>query len=345
MLTIYPIKPVKTNNYNNFQQQRKKTLVNDVFIRTTPNISFKGTEQNERNSFIEWAEKTDFLKSQLPYIFSNPDCKIGSGFFHAAYSIPGNDEYILRIPKNQEFQIFDFSNAIIKDKEDKNLRINIGQEVATIELPKEKGIPTTIEILKKQKGKAIGIPPLQTLFIPGTGVLKSNELPYDDLARKEYYASTIHKVAQLPISAYEKLISDIREAEKFDYHFDHLNSNNLLIDEESGVINIIDMEKMKVPVFLGDLLYALTNMNYFSTFSSQHNKYAVAEEMVNKVIMDIVEIIDKFIQAMRNKGEKFNREECAYEFFRFMSSLPFELYCRTCDDNEKWKILSEKGVA
>ena len=183
MFTICPIKPVKTNNYNNFQQQRKEKLRNDVFIRTTPDISFKGTEQKERNSFIEWADKTDFIKNQLQYIISNPSYKIGTGSSHIAYSIPGNDEYILRTQKNQETQNFEYEEAIIKDTEDKNLGINIGQEVAIIEVPVQGGRTARIEVLKKQKGEGIGIPPIQTLFIPGSGVLRNGELPYESFER------------------------------------------------------------------------------------------------------------------------------------------------------------------
>lgn len=345
MFTICPIKPVKTNNYNNFQQQRKEKLRNDVFIRTTPDISFKGTEQKERNSFIEWADKTDFIKNQLQYIISNPSYKIGTGSSHIAYSIPGNDEYILRTQKNQETQNFEYEEAIIKDTEDKNLGINIGQEVAIIEVPVQGGRTARIEVLKKQKGEGIGIPPIQTLFIPGSGVLRNGELPYESFERKEYYASSIHKVAQLPIAAFEKLIESIKEAEKFDYYFDHLNSNNVLIDEENETLNLIDMPKMQIPVFWGDVLYALTNMKYFSTFSSQDDKFTLDNEQINKTIIDIITIMDKFIQAMKNKGEKFDREICSPEFSNLINSLPFELYCCTDDNSTKWQILAEKGVA
>lgn len=345
MLNINPIKFVNINNIQNRNPQKQVGLKSDTFVRSSNNVSFKGSETTNNKSFIKWAQETDFIKTQLPEILTNPDCKLGSGFSHSAYIIPGNEDYILRTSNMNVQKNYNFENAKLEDTEDKNLNVNIGQEVANIELQTDNGFPFRIEVLKKQTGKPIGVPPSQAIYIEDTGKLREGEKPYEARERKEQYASTIHTVAKLPVSAYEKLIDDIRAAEKAGYHFDHLNSNNLLLDEEKGSINLIDMDKNKVPANLGNVLYALTNINYFSTFASQYDPCPMGNEEIGTAIKDTMEITDKFISAMKNKGEKFNRDECSYEFFNFISSMPFSYYCRTADDRAKWRILQEKGVA
>ena len=344
MLNINPIKFVSFNNIQNKYPQKQIGLKSDTFVRSSNNVSFKGCESANNNSFIKWAQETDFIKTQLPEILANPKYKLGSGFSHSAYMIPGNEAYILRTPNTKVQKDYNFKNADIKDTEDKDLNVNIGQEVASIEVPTDEGISIQIQVLKKQTGKPIGVPPSQAVYIEDTDILRDGEIPYEARERKEQYASTIHTVAQLPVETYEKLIDDIRAAEKAGYCFDHLNSNNLLIDEEKGSINLIDMDKNKLPANLGNVLYALTNINYFSTFRSQYDSCPMGNEEISKAFEDTVKIIDKFIQAMKNKGEKFNRDECSYEFFNLINSIPFSFYCKAFDENQKWQVLEAKGV-
>lgn len=344
MLNINPVNFVKFNNFYKTQPKITSGLASDVFVRSANNISFKGEKETNSSSFIEWAKQTGFVQKQLSEILSNPDCKLGSGFSHSAYIIPDNEEYILRMPNIKVPLEYDYSKASLKDTEDKNLKVNIGQEVASIEVPTKEGFPMVVEVLRKQSGDSIGVPPSQAVFVEETGALREGELSYEASERKEHYASTIHKVAQLPVESYEKLITDIREAEKAGYRFDHLNSNNLLVDEENESINLIDMDKSRVPANLGNVLYALTNICYFSTFSSKYDESPMSDDEIMTAIKDTMDITDKFIQAMQNKGEKFNRNECSYEFFNLMSSLPFCFYCKTGDDNAKWNVLADKGV-
>lgn len=345
MLNINPTKSVSIKNIKNKYPQKQIGLKSDTFVRSSNNVSFKGSEPQNNNSFIKWAKETDFIKTQLPEILVNPNCKLGSGFSHSAYIIPGNEDYILRTSNMKVQRIYDFENAQIKDTEDKNLNVNIGQEVANIELKANDGFTIQIEVLKRQPGKPIGVPPSQAVYIEDTDKLRDGEIPYEAYERKKQYAETIHEVSNLPIKAYEKLIDEIRLAEKAGYHFDHLNSNNLLIAGEKGRINIIDMDRNQLPTNLGDVLYALSDINYFSTYSSQYDSCPMSKEAIGIAIKDTMEITDKFIQAMRNKGEKFNRNECSYQFFNFINSLPFTFYCQTTDNEKKWDILAQKGVA
>ena len=224
-----------------------------------------------------------------------------------------------------------YSKAKIKDTEDKNLTINIGQQVAEITVPTSFVFPETIEVIKKQKGKSLGVPPYEALSANENGDLRKGELPYEALERKLHYAESIHDVAQLPVSAYEKLISDVISANEAGYSFDYLNSNNLLVDKNDKSINLIDMNKSGGGVNLGNVLYALTNISYFSTYSSSYDENPMSEDDVNKALNDTIQIISKFMQAMQNMGLKLDKNECSYQFMNLMNSFPFTLYCKTFD--------------
>ena len=87
---------------------------------------------------------------------------------------------------------FFFKNIEIKDTEDKELKVNIGQRVAEITLNSEdKTLPEMrIEVLKKQTGKSLGVPPPE-VFNDEFGNLKTDELPYDDISKKEQYFKSL----------------------------------------------------------------------------------------------------------------------------------------------------------
>ncbi len=341
MLNINPVNFIsKINNNPQVKQNRANALTQDVFVKTSKNVSFKGSTTS---SFIDWAQQTNFIHKQLPEILSNPENKLGSGFSHSAFSIPDCEEYILRIPNYALKDNFDFSQAELKDTEDKNLTVNVGQKIAEIEVKGQYGIPNTIEVLRKQTGKSIGVPPAETIHIEDTDRLREGQLPYEARERKEYYASTIHQVSQLPQSAYEKLIDDMMIASKAGYAFDHLNSNNLLVDDDS--INIIDMDKSTRQTHLGNILYALTNINYFDTYTSRYDYSPMNGDDINQVMGDTIQIISKFAGAMQSKGLKFNRNECSMEFFKLVNSMPFSFFCKTGDYNAKWAALEKMGLA
>ena len=97
MLNISPINFTKiTNNFAKANQPIKQGLTQDVFVKSTNNVSFKGSEEvKNTNNFIQWAEKTDFINSQLDDVLSNPENILGSGFLHTAYKIPNNDDFVL----------------------------------------------------------------------------------------------------------------------------------------------------------------------------------------------------------------------------------------------------------
>ena len=333
-----------------------KGLSNDVFVRSIKPISFKGSERKEvTTSFVDWANKTDFINSQLKDIITSEEYKLGSGFTNTAFEIPNNDECILRVRTGALDNIYmpNIEKATIVDTDD-NLDINIGQKVAEITIPSEHArageadyCATTVEVLKKQSGESIGVQPPETLVADEWGTPKAGVEPYEAMSRKEKYARTIHQVAKLPVEAYEDLLVTYKKACEAGYALDHLNSNNLLIDANKGSINMIDMDKRTngstTPNY-SNLLYSLTNISYFSTYNMDYVN-PVGEENKRQSLDDSVEIISKFMEAMQNQGLKFKRSNASYEFgLSFITSLPARFYCQSFDDNAFWKKADSMGV-
>ena len=320
----------------------------DSFERTTSNLVSQPNKQTaaEESEIRTLFKDEKLMTEKLRAVIKNPDDNIiGKGFSHSAYKLPGFDDYILR-KVNRATISPDFKIIDIKDTSDKNLKVNIGQKIGEITVADRKSFfPVVIEVLKKQKGTPIGNPPSEAIFSENTGNLKEGELPYGDIVRKETYAQSLHSLAKLPVEAYEKLIENIQKAYAAGYSFDHLNSNNLLIDEENGNINIIDMEKARQRIDYGNILYALTNIYYFSTYTSKYDGDIMAGEQIEAVLEDTIEITDKYIQAMKNKNVKFDKEEYSYEFLKFLSSLPCSFYCKTAGIDDKWNYFEQIGVA
>ncbi|MBR5304234.1 MAG: hypothetical protein IKU37_05345 [Candidatus Gastranaerophilales bacterium] len=357
MLNISPINFTKiTNNFARANQPINQGLTRDVFVKSTNNVSFKGNEiKADKSDFQKWAEETDFVQTQLLDIITNKENEIGSGFIHTAFSIPGNDDYILRIStRSLEWTLCEENIGIAElNVVDGNDDINVGQEVATITIPDKDARPeeyswknTKIEVLRRQHGESIGVQPPETLVEGEWSThTKPGVEPYEAPSRKEKYARTIRKVAELPVESYEKLIETFKKASETGYDFDYLNSNNLLVDTEEGAINLIDMEKGHDPVkpnYL-NLLYALTNVAYYGTYTADWCKDPIPEDKREGAKQDTVTIINKFMSAMKNKGEKLNRNDVSFQAqIYLLNSLPMTYACG--GDSGFWQKANEMGI-
>ena len=324
-------------------------IQNNGNIKKPLALTFRGTDTFERekkpekSSFTKWAEDTKFLQKGLKETLQNEENIIGKGFFNIAYKIPNNEDYILRM-SNYLGSDFDYENASIEEK-DQKLSINIGQPVAEIKMKSNDyhGIVCNVEVLRKQKGKSIGNPPPTVLYNEYTGKLKEGEKPYEDISRKERYAKSLHQLKELPASAYEDLIDVIQEAQKNGYGLDYLNSNNLLLDVENKSINPIDMDYEKSPrIDYGGLLYMLTNIGYFSTYSSTIGDNTMSNEKIKQAVDDTLVIVDKYIKAMVNKGVKV--KGLSPQFMDFLNSFPCAVFCRSFNLEDKLEKFKELGI-
>ena len=262
----------------------------DVFERTTPN-----------NSAIEWFKKQS--PDDIKRILNNPDNKIGHGFSHIAYNIPGNEDFVLRTSIDFDVNKISEIKPVIKDIEDKQLKINAGQPMAIITYKNPKTRKSqVIEILRKQKGIPVGVFPQEVYEV------QKNKLRYTSKVHKDRYSKSLEALAKFPVSSFEKLIEDIQEASKCNYTFDYLNSNNLLYDEETQSIGIIDLEKGRSEINYGAVLYALTNASYLKMYHGVG--YKVSQKDKDKAFENNQQIMEKFIKAMENKGLNDLTDDC-----------------------------------
>ena len=311
MLTITPISfsGIRTLPQGHIKFASLPKLNQDTF-RKSP--SFTG-----RVSFQTWMLQNDLTFKDIQNVITNDENIIGQGNYSTAYQIPNCEDFCLKINTldKEDLVNADFSKAKLQDTEDKNLKINVGQQVAKISIAREYlPISYEIEILRKQTGESIGVPHPDTLVTGEyTHTARKGLAPYEDYSRKEKYARTIHEVANLPVESYEKLIQDFMDAKEAGYNFDYLNSNNLLVDSQNQKINLVDMGKGENSSLAG-LLYALTNIQYYGTFTSEWFN-PVEPEQKEQASKDTIEIISKFFKALENKGLRMDK-----------SSAPSEVY-------------------
>ncbi len=336
-INFNPIKYSRLTLLHNVSPAFKGDISGDTFEK-------KPQESSTIQDIIKALGGENSIGSSIKKIIKNPNNQLGKGFSHSAYIIPGNDDYILRI-NNYAANNLDFENFELRDTEDKNLKVNIGQEVARIYTTgKQNSYGPIIEVLRKQNGKSLGIAPSQAIYEEDSGKLRLGETSYSAAERKKYYADTIHMTAQMPTEAYENLIETYKQASEAGYTFDHLNSNNILIDEKNQTINTIDWDKSSRGADYGNLLYALTNCYYFSTYVSNYDESQVSDKEAAQALKDTLAIIDKFTKAMQNKNVKFDRENYSYEFLQFLSSTPCAYFCKSFNDREKWQKFYDMGI-
>ena len=313
-----------------------------VHLKTGPNDTFtKSKTQDCDNAFIKWAYDTNFMPQGLAEALKDEN-KLGSGFTNAVYEIPSNPDYVLRVRNFNISDDIDFNNYTLVNCEDKKLKGNFGQCVARI-IPSEVQYPI-FEILKKQKGITNSNPPSSVVYHED-GSIREGELPYEARERKEHYAKCLNILANMPQEAYDRLIDELGELDGASYRFDYYNPNNFLLDNEDAKINIIDIDKTASGFKndLGNILWALSGIGYFDTYMSDYDGAKMDDAAREEAIKNTITIIDKYTQALKNKGAKYSRE--GYEFTtKLLSSLPFSFYLRSVNNEQKMQKLQEMGV-
>ena len=150
-ITASAINSIKsiTNFVNSKQIQKTPQLANDAFVRT---CSFGNSSQEDDKSFDkfkQWSDEVGFLDFARE-IISTTGRIIGSGFESKTYSIPHNEQWVIKQSKRAGV-INDFTPApqIIEIK-DISPDLNIGQYVATVKIPLNDRFTQQFYILKKQ---------------------------------------------------------------------------------------------------------------------------------------------------------------------------------------------------
>ena len=315
----------------------------------------KTTVPKSLNEAINWLEQTDFINTRLSETLNNDDNISGEGFSHIVYAIPGNEEYILRMKKSNVLK-GQIKSSEIKDVEDKNLKVNIGQPVAEIVYETEDSPGQgRIEVLKKQTGEPVGVKPPSAIYIEDTDKLRENELPYEDISRKEAYARTIHKVAELPVEAYEKFLEDITSASKSGYKFDYYNSNNILVDDKGQALNLIDMDKCSMDADYGSILYALTNIESQLDGISQEMQGELTQSKKSELQQRLSNLETQYLQSeldylegVKEAGESFDFMEGEYDISDAETFIP--AYAEQTGklaqgDMDAWETDGQEGIS
>lgn len=345
----WAINPVKPNAIT-FRGGGK--LKNDIFIKSPDNkTSELQTEYPTAvagKKFIQWADETGFIGEGKLKEALKPKNLIGVGFEHAVYHIPGNEDYVLRIPRNYYLhtQETDFSNYHIQDTADPELTRNCGQQAALISDKETSGIQLSpsIEVLIKQKGYANGNPPPEALYHED-GRLREEAFPYEDNSRKTHFAHCLKTLAEMPDETYDLLIEDLIVSGEAGYKFDHLNSNNFLIDENTQKINIIDMGKTVKPHKdrFGNTLYALTNIEFLEEYLRKDSGYEPENpNEINKTIGNMITVMEKYTKAVKNHYQKYNKN--SYEFHKLLNNLVSSFWLKTNSYEEKLEKLKQMDV-
>ena len=285
------------------------------------NISFQGDIFEKKvcssSKAVNWLNTSKFIQLELKNTLSCSKNEIGRGLFHKVYSIPHCNDYVLRVPVDFNINEVNIENYSIEDVEDKNLKINIGQEVAKINF-NTPDCCSSVSLLKKQKGDSIGVAPIEVYEQNFDDDLTLYSF-YSSEEMKKKYENFLSMLASFPVSTYEKLIDDIKEAAKCGYFFDYINSNNIMVDKETKTLKLTDMVKFPSSINWGGLLFALTNIRYIPTYIN--SEYKISEEQKQSVIKDIDSISKKYIEALKNKGiSEEGQQQCLLTFFSMYMS-------------------------
>lgn len=187
---------------------------------------------------------------------------LGSGSLARVYSIPGMDDYVLKIPRNpSEKAYFDGRLEMLPDPFPE---YNFGQPVARV--------GDGAFLLKKQTG------------MPTGGGTEYWEEDPDGATEKMLLQLEI--IAKMPQSAYTRLAKVILLINQRGLHFDSFEGN-LLIDEEKGVFNVIDIDQKKIINTLKDMLDAFGL--YYVDFLPNQDKKSVAQAFAVKILFKTME--------------------------------------------------------
>lgn len=290
-MRIQPFISYKINNINNYPSNSRVLNSNnlkDTFIRST---SF-GSNNDDKSfeTFIEWAEKTNFTDKAME-IINETGKVLGDGFEGTTFSIPGNEQWVLK-----EFKRTNLIQQLLRKPEIKKIKdispdLNIGQMIASVKIPMNDRYAHHFYVLKKQKGESFGVP------------FSNKDLITDSTVDR--HISSLKKAAELPATAYDKLIDDISYINKRGYKIDADNPYNFMLDSKNGSINFVDIaDKLDDKSFrqYGDVLFALLDGHFATNFNSS-DRPEKEKELANKLS---TQICSKYLSSMIKKRAKFS---------------------------------------
>ncbi len=323
ILPIFSCKINKIKSDFNNTKVLNRDIASDTFVKTT---SFGSkTDDKSFEAFEKWAQETNFTDNAVKII--NETGKIlGDGFEGTTYSIPGNEQWVIKQYKRTNYIQQSLKKPEIKKVKDISPDLNIGQIIASVKIPINNRFAQHFYVLKKQTGESYGVPH------------SSKDIVTDSTSKK--HIDSLRKMAQLPISSYEQLIDDITYINKRGYKIDADNPYNFMVDWNNKRINFVDIaDKLedKNAKQYGDVLFALLDADFGFNFNlSDRTQY---EKDTAKRYS--TQICSKFVSTMIRKHLKFGFSS---NLSKILVMEPFERAIGCSKSDKKLEKLTELGL-
>ena len=312
----------KLSNIHTTKTNNAKYTSNDIFVRRA---SFgKTNDEKTFSSFKKWSDETNF-PNHASKITSNPANIIGDGFEGTVYSIPNNDDWVIKTFKRSNLVQYHVDKPEIIEIDDIAPGLNIGQKIASVRIPLNERLSEHFYILKKQTGKPLGV----------HHILMDNV----SAGSTKMHLESLETIAKLPSSSYKKLVDDINYVVDCGYQFDGDTPQNYLLDKENKTINFVDINDLNTDGKSqhSEVLYAILGANFNEKFMNSHRP-AEEKELADKLS---TVICAKFITAMASTNSKFSNTQ---HFIQLIKSNAFTKILGTDDINEKLTILAENNL-
>ena len=325
-ITPFGINSIKyISNNNNLNRTKMTQLSNDMFVRTTSFGNTNKTDDKSFEKFEQWAKETEFT-TYAPDIIARTGKILGSGFESKTYSIPRNNDWVIRQYNRSGMLNVPAEEPEIKKIEDISPELNVGQFVASVRLPINSRLSQQFYVLKRQSGESYG-------------VSYSSRNDVNDQTTKTHINS-LKKLADLPQESFDKLIKDIDYITKRGYKFECTDPGNFMIDSDAQSVNFLNIENKLGSVNsnqYGDVLFALLD----GEFAIEFNKSDRNQSEKDTATRLSQQICSKFMIAMIRNNVQF---DFTNQFQDVFNSKAFEAILGTTNYDDKIDKLIELGL-
>lgn len=275
-------------------------------------------------AFKNWADKTDFY-SKARRIVEVDGKVLGSGFEGTTYEIPDTDNWVIKKYKRADFIRKSLDEPKLMKIDDISPKLNIGQNIAFIEIPAGKTYSCRYYILKRQTGDTYGV----------------KKEVCENYSQDNIYnhLNTLEKVSAMPDSTFDKYVQDTAYITSQGYEIDYENPANLMLDNSKQEIHFVDIndkfdgESNQYSKVLFSLLDGFFGLNF--------NNEVEDLETVEKSNNLSKEVSEKYFAAMKKFNAKFCNDKVLQELVQSKS-----FYIESPDETpeEKLTLLKAKGL-
>lgn len=320
-----------SNQVYNHKTNPNKALVSSVIKQQIPtnaaNVAFKSIYicPTSLKKYKTVAEKYSFQRLESFFDGINLDrqkailnvlvssCKkenmLGEGKTHVAFSIPGTDDFVIRVIKTEDIRM-----GTLKKEAVPFINYNLGQVVGSLT-----NSGANVQFMRKVKGNSIGTP-----YVLLKAAKKVDPEKVEKLIGQDEYVENVLKISKVPQLTYNHLAAKIKMLKNKGYVYDIANPNNVLLQKsENGAFpsfHIIDdlykIEDIKNEQFerawngsLEDMIYPLMDLNAGTLYCNKSKNLINNIELSDKVKKANAEIFKKCIIASKKAQLPLNTEK------------------------------------